>query len=212
MFIHMKAERGFLNVSLLGVTGLTRSLDVEGSDGAKLVAIAASQSYQSNPSLGVVKKCIELGHESVLEHVSFTFEVRDLSRAALAQLTRHRVASYTVESQRYVDYTKKPIRYIIPPSVSGESFVKDIERSVETYTKYINSGVPCEDARFVLPQAIACNLVFTMNVRELRHVFSLRLAKESQWEIRDLFNQCLKLVCKEAPELFEGYEDWEGNF
>lgn len=158
-----------------------------------------------------VEKLLNMGHESVFEHASFTFGVEGVSRVLLAQLTRHRLASFSVQSQRYVSY-ENGFGYIIPPRIEalGEEAVRRFQDQMETiqqwYTgwqKELGAGEGSnEDARFVLPNACETRILMTMNVRELRHFFSLRMCNRAQWEIREMAKQMHLLCLKTAPMLF----------
>ncbi len=151
------------------------------------------------------------GHLSVLEHATFTFAVEGVSRVLLAQLTRHRIASFSVQSQRYV--SMENFGYIIPPSIRelGEEAVQEYTRQMETmrgwYTAWQEklggkSGQTNEDARFVLPGACETRLLLSMNARELLHFFQLRCCNRAQWEIRKLADEMLRIAYKSAPSLF----------
>ncbi len=153
------------------------------------------------------------GHLSVAEHASFTFAVEGVSRSLLAQLTRHRIASFSVQSQRYVSMADG-FDYVIPPSISalGEEEEAEYEREMEQmhdwYCRWQEklggaSEAANQDARFVLPNAASTRLVMTMNARELRHFFLLRCCGRAQWEIREMAWQMLALCKKAAPALFE---------
>ena len=158
-----------------------------------------------------IGKLMSMGHESVLEHVSFTFGVEGVSRVLLAQLTRHRIASFSVQSQRYVSY-ETGFGYIIPESITalGEDAVRRFHEQMQTiegwYTdwqKLLGKGEKSnEDARFVLPNACETRIVVTMNVRELRHFFSLRMCSRAQWEIRKMAEEMFRLCFETAPALF----------
>ncbi len=158
-----------------------------------------------------VEKLLAMGHESVLEHASFTFGIEGVSRVLLAQLTRHRLASFSVQSQRYVSY-EKGFGYIVPPRIEalGEEAVQRFREQMETiqgwYTGWqqaLGTGEGSnEDARFVLPNACETRILMTMNVRELRHFFSLRMCNRAQWEIREMASQMHLLCLKTAPMLF----------
>ena len=145
------------------------------------------------------------GHESVLEHAVFTFRVEGLSRAALAQLTRHRLASFDVQSQRYVRING--VELVMPESIRYSDFYTEagslMEDVMNLYQRMTNAGIPAEDARYITPQAVPTTLIMTMNARELRHFFSMRCCNRAQWEIRQLADAMLKLCRKEAPTLFE---------
>lgn len=154
-----------------------------------------------------MKHSISSGHYSILEHWSATFAIEGVSRALLAQLTRHRIASFSVTSQRYVDMRK--FNYVTPETIDDSvltsvSYKALMEEINGLYCTLIAHGVPEEDARYILPNACCTNIVMTMNARELRHFLSLRCCNRAQWEIRELANEMLK-QCKEvAPNLFEG--------
>ena len=159
-----------------------------------------------------IKKLMDMGHESVMEHASFTFGVEGVSRVLLAQLTRHRIASFSVQSQRYVSYDKG-FGYIIPESIAalGEDAVRKYHEQMETiegwYRDWQNqlggTGEKSnEDARFVLPNACETRIMVTMNVRELRHFFSLRMCSRAQWEIRRMAEEMFRLCFETAPALF----------
>lgn len=185
--------------------------------GAKLCYSKANvnslmEKIEANDQTAFVEKIMGMGHESVLEHASFTFAIEGVSRILLAQLTRHRIASFSVQSQRYVSY-RDGFGYIIPPSIEnlGEEYVKEYEQQMDTmlgwYEKWQtvlgNSGEKSnEDARFVLPNACETRLLLTMNARELLHFFSLRMCERAQWEIRELAKQMFELVYEVAPTVF----------
>lgn len=154
-----------------------------------------------------VKRVTGYGHASVIEHASFTFSIEEVSRAMTHQLVRHRIASYTQQSQRYVTYDTLK-QYVIPPSINDNSeakkiFDKALESVSEAYNKLLQAGVPKEDARYILPNAAKTNIVVTMNARELRHFFNLRCCARSQWELREVAIEMLRQVKKIAPSLFE---------
>lgn len=155
----------------------------------------------------IIKRVIGYRHVSVIEHASFTFSVEDVSRAMTHQLVRHRVASYTQQSQRYVTYDTLE-KYVAPPSIADKAeakkmFDETLKRISETYKKLLKLGIPKEDARFILPNAAKTNIIVTMNARELRHFFNLRCCVRAQWEIREVATEMLKQVKKVAPALFE---------
>jgi thymidylate synthase (FAD) len=150
-----------------------------------------------------VNRIMNMGHESVLEHASFTFGVEGVSRVLLAQITRHRLASFSVQSQRYTGANPD---LVIPDSMCRAELVDDIikaRRAVEhLYVKAVRLGVPEEDARYLTFQAGETRMMVTMNVRELRHFFSLRCCNRAQWEIRALADEMLRLCKEVAPMLF----------
>lgn len=164
-----------------------------------------AEKVKKNPEK-FVQKLLDLGHESPLEHVTFTFGIEGVSRALLAQITRHRIASFSVQSQRYINH--EDFDYIVPPSIAalGEDAVGLYRSQMATcniwYEAWKDKGIPGEDARFVLPNACETRMIMTMNVRELFHFFSLRCCNRAQWEIRALAEEMLKLCIFAAPELF----------
>lgn len=171
-----------------------------------------------------------IGHASPIEHASFTFGIEGVSRSLLAQITRHRIASFSVQSQRYVK--NKALEYVLPPEIAAvpearEEFIKAMDEDMAHYEKiaailqekhtnaFIQQGddektaarkaekKAIEDARFVLPNACATKIVMTMNARSLMNFFSLRCCSRAQWEIRELATQMLKEVKAVAPHLFQ---------
>lgn len=158
-----------------------------------------------------VQKIMGMGHESVLEHASFTFGVEGVSRVLLAQLTRHRLASFSVQSQRYVSY-ENGFGYIMPPKIAelGQEAQAEYHRQMQQMHQWycqwqerLGTGEGSnEDARFVLPGACETRLMMTMNVRELRHFFSLRMCNRAQWEIRAMAKEMHRLCMEVAPALF----------
>jgi len=154
---------------------------------------------------------ISSGHLSTLEHVSFTFAIDGISRAASHQLVRHRLASYTQQSQRYVSFKSfAELSYITPSTIAARGFKGKFDEMVRSihdlYRQMIEAGVPAEDARFILPNAIETKLVMTMNARELIHVCSLRLCQRAQWEIQALFAKVKEEVAKVAPRIAAEFE------
>lgn len=155
-------------------------------------------------SLAGLKHAIKSGHESVLEHASFTFMLQNVSRVLLAQLTRHRLASYSVESQRYVSY-EDGFNVHIPTDNPKllDLYNAAIAYSEDIYKQLLEAGVDAEDARYVMPNAATTTIVVTMNARELRHFFRMRCCNRAQAEIRYVANEMLKLCKGVAYELFE---------
>ncbi len=150
-------------------------------------------------------KIIKMGHLSVLEHASFTFGIEGISRAASHQLVRHRLASYSQQSQRYVKFERP--EYVLPPTIGedGEKkrrFEDALEGAYALYKEFIDAGVPAEDARYLLPNAACTRIIVTMNARELLHFFRLRCCERAQWEIRDMATSMVVLVKEKAPFIF----------
>lgn len=147
------------------------------------------------------------GHESLIEHASATFEISGVSRVCTHQLVRHRIASYSQESQRYVDLSNP--EYVVPPSVAEDPEAMQIwreatDRLAEAYRRLRERGIFKEDARFLLPNATATRIVVTMNFRSWRHFIKERgLNRAAQWEIREVANRILDILYEQAPSVFE---------
>lgn len=153
-----------------------------------------------------IEKIVDSGHLSPLEHVKFTFAIEGVSRALTHQLVRHRIASYSQQSQRYV--AEKDFGYVIPPSIEkDENLKKEFQDIIAKIQKAYNEMLKIvegkgvkgekanEDTRYVLPQAAETKIVVTMNARELLHFFEERCCSRAQWEIRKLAYEIL-LICK----------------
>ncbi len=220
-----------LHVELLQYTG----------EPEKIISAAAKLCYSSSGVKEVLegldservekflKMLMDLGHESPIEHVSFTFGVEGVSRSLLAQLTRHRLASYSVKSQRYV--REGQFEFVTPPAIAADGkahalYVESMNNAQNTYNQladilsekylaeFIKEGIPekqaksqaekkaIEDARFVLPNACETKLIMTMNARSLMNFFHHRCCNRAQWEIQALANEMLRLVRSVAPTLF----------
>ena len=160
-----------------------------------------------------VKRVVASGHESPLEHVKFTFAIEGVSRALTHQLVRHRIASYSQQSQRYIK--EKSFDYVVPPlietnKVLRDEFTKIVKEIQASYNKILKrfeeKGITGEkanqDARFILPQATETKIVVTMNCRELLHFFSQRCCARAQWEIRNLANKMLEICKSHLPAVF----------
>lgn len=153
----------------------------------------------------LVGNIAEMGHLSTFEHVSFTFAIEGVSRVLTHQLVRHRIASYSQQSQRYVK--EHDFEYIVPPSVAANQeaqakFAALMETIRTTYDELVAMGVHQEDARYCLANATETKIVVTMNARSLLHFFELRCCTRAQWEIRQLAEAMLAEVRKVAPLLF----------
>lgn len=171
----------------------------------------------------------QIGHESPIEHASFTFGIEGVSRSLLAQITRHRIASFSVQSQRYVQ--EAHFSFVVPPEIENvpeakEEFLRAMQEDQRHYDRltallkarhkatFLRQGLSekqaesraqkkaIEDARFVLPNACATKMLCTMNARSLLNFFSLRCCNRAQWEIREVANQMLRLARGVAPRLF----------
>lgn len=154
----------------------------------------------------LVHKLVSMGHFSPIEHVSFTFAIEGVSRVLTHQLVRHRIASYSQQSQRYV--AEHNFENIMPPSIASrpeakakfEKLMVDIQN---LYNEFTEMGIANEDARYVLPNAAETKIVCTFNARSLMNFFQLRCCTRAQWEIRELANRMLAECKKVAPILFE---------
>ena len=188
------------------------------SMGAKLcyskADIAALEQTAKSPEF--IDRLTQMGHLSPIEHAVFSFGIEGVSRALLAQITRHRIASFSVQSQRYVNQSAKKgeFSYVIPPSIEalGTEAVQKFESQMNTMQKWYDEWVDAlgnageksnEDARFVLPNACETKMIVTMNARELLHFFALRCCNRAQWEIRERAWQMLALAMEKAPALFK---------
>ena len=157
-----------------------------------------------------ISKLTDMGHLSPIEHASFTFTVEGVSRSFLAQVTRHRIASFSVRSQRYV--SEDSFNYVIPPAIEdlGAAAVARFKGQMDTIMDWYRDWQAAlgrgeksnEDARFILPNACETKMIVTMNARELMHFFSLRCCNRAQWEIRSVAWLMLGEVIKVAPNLF----------
>ena len=211
------------------------------NDPEKTVAAAAKLCYSDahietlldgltpEKTAAFLQKLSDFGHASPIEHASFTFGIEGVSRTFLAQVTRHRIASFSVQSQRYVRL--EDFRYVIPPEIekipeAKAQFVKAMNEDAAKYLELVRTleeshtaelvaqGMPekaarakaakqaNEDARFVLPNACETKMVMTMNCRSLLNFFNLRCCNRAQWEIREAARQMLKLVLPLAPHIF----------
>lgn len=188
---------------------ITRYLCGDGTPEA-LLERAGRVCYRSEPCgnpAAFLRARLRDGHESIIEHASATFEINGISRVCSHQLVRHRLASYSQESQRYVDMSEPEL--VIPDAISGDpealAIWEDFAGEVTSAYRTLRArGARKEDARFVLPNATATRIVVTMNFRELRHFFHQRITPEAQWEIREMALRMLELVAPHAPTIFGG--------
>jgi thymidylate synthase (FAD) len=180
----------------------------------KLIETAARTCYQSQEKAKegtaekLLKRLLKMGHESPFEHAYATFRLSGVSRALTHQLVRHRLMAVSQQSQRYV--SEKAFEYVVPPSLDQEqeqAFHEDMETIRQMYSKWRNSGLKCEDARFVLPNACASQMVISANFREFRHIFEIRCAPEAQWEIRSCACEMLRQLYEHAPITFQELAD-----
>ena len=190
----------------------------------KVIAMASRTCYSALDLAGLdqktdtadnaayIRRVLASGHTSIAEHASFTFGLEGVSRTLLAQITRHRVASFSVQSQRYVSVAGAEVfDYVLPPRIRAlgpeaeEKFawqMKTMQRWYDEWSEALGQD-SAEDARFVLPGAAATRIVMTMNARELLHFFSLRMCNRAQWEVREAAWRMYELVYPLAPSVFE---------
>ena len=187
-------------------------------------AAKIAQKVDKKKAEQLIKQIISSGHTSTIEHAYFTFAIEGISRSLTHQLVRHRIASYSQQSQRYVDLSKDDMGYIVPPEIKKNKKLLDkyeeVMRLIEKeYKELVKSGVKPEDARFILPNACQTKIVVTMNARSLLNFFRERCCLRAQWEIRELAGKMLLEVKKVAPKIFENAGAscvstgicWEGN-
>lgn len=201
-----KIRKAKLNVELLNYTG----------EGELTAALAAKLCYSSADIKGLkekisseeqktfIEKIVSIGHHSVLEHVSFTFGIEGVSRALTHQLVRHRIASFSQKSQRYVKHGSD-FEYIVPETVESEfaeKYAEMMDQIGSLYDEMVKAGVPAEDARYILPNACETKIIVTMNARELLHYLQIRCCNRAQWEIREMSQRMLELVLDVAPSIF----------
>ncbi len=171
------------------------------------------EKIEAKDQAAFVEKLAAIGHLSPIEHVSFTFGIEGISRACTHQLVRHRLASYSQQSQRYV--REESFDYIIPPSIKEdpvlvkefEAFMAEAQRRYTAFLKHLEERgykgeAANQDARYLLPNAAETKIVATMNARELLHFFRVRCCNRAQWEIRALAEKMLGLVKAAAPTIF----------
>lgn len=161
-----------------------------------------------------VFKAIDMGHTSVLEHVKFTFSIKNISRTCTHQLVRHRLASYSQQSLRHTGIEDmEPEDFIVPRMIKRagaraiEDYRRRVEQCLEMYRKFIDYGIPKEDARFVIPMGVPTNITVTMNARELLHFFKLRISESAQWEIQKLAKKMLSKAKNVAPSIFREVDE-----
>lgn len=189
-------------------------------DAEKLIETAGRISYLSFDKQGkgtekaFIRMLIKNGHLSVLEHAYATFRISEISRAFTHQLVRHRLCSFTQQSQRYIDESN--FNYIEPESIRNNPkahsvFTEFISEAKKVYSELQRLGIKNENARFVLPNAVESQIVVTANFREWRHIIELRGSPNAQWEIRKVAIEILKILKKHTPTVFNDFEIDEEN-
>lgn len=183
---------------------IAKTNPIIGASDMQVVEEAACVCYNSEPTpdFRITKACYRDFHWSVLEHISFTFHIKGVSRALLAQLTRHRHASFSVRSQRYCQ--EDGFDYVNPfmeGTVAYDFFESDISEAQDNYKRYIEIGEKAENARAVLPNACCTELVLTMNARALIEASGKRLCTRAQAEIREMFQKMKEQVLIYSPTI-----------
>lgn len=197
---------------------------------SNVTATELTNNLTDEQAASFVEMLSEIGHESPIEHASFTFGIEGVSRSLLAQITRHRMASFSVKSQRYV--REGSFEYVTPPEIAADpealALYEEImaedqrkydrlaeilkEKHIKTFmaegkdektANRLAEKKAIEDARFVLPNSCETQMVMTMNARSLQNFFRIRCCRRAQWEIQDVANQMLALVSAVAPNLFK---------
>lgn len=168
---------------------------------------AVSRQVADEKQQTLVRKVMESGHGSTIEHVNFTFAISGVTRTLSHQLVRHRAGTaFDQQSQRYVSFKRRD-NYTVPDSIAkgelpdglGEQFQAAIDANLELYGQLLQAEVPAEDARFIFPNAMQTNLIMTVNLRQLIHMSGLRLCTMAQWEIRQLFKQIRHEIFRVSP-------------
>ncbi len=185
----------------------------------KVIEKAARTCYMSHGKITkcshkeFIKRLIGAGHLSVLEHALATFSLEGVSRALTHQLVRHRLCSYSQQSQRYV--REDNFQWVVPPDIKEDKNLKKeydecMKYLKDRYSSFLQNSVKAEDARFILPNACCTSIVFSANFRQLRHIIALRGSSKAQWEIRELFIKITELMKKIAPSCFYDFKvDYE---
>ncbi len=159
----------------------------------------------------LIKKVINKGHHSVLEHATATFRIKGGSRVFTHEMVRHRLMSPSQESQRYVEYGKTTeYEFVLPPAVEQSRFKDNFKKKAleakELYSDMVKEGIPKEDARYILPNATVSEIVISANFREWRHIFQVRCVSRAHWEIREICLKMLKIMKEKAPIVFWDFD------
>ena len=186
--------------------------DFDGADVLKFIERCGRTCYQSEKNITAdsaekfVRNLIKRGHESVLEHFSATFKII-CDRGVMAELTRHRLASFSVESTRFNDYSKNKLQFIKPQWQEQTFLYRAWENSMiqaeEKYLQMRQSGARPEQARSILPNSLKTEIVMTANLRELRYILKLRTAKDAHPQMRQIANMILDILKEKLPVVFE---------
>jgi thymidylate synthase (FAD) len=164
----------------------------------------------------LIKKVIRKKHHSVLEHALATFRIKGGSRVFTHELVRHRLMSPSQESQRYVQYGRtRDFDVVVPPTIKDslfhERYLTMAAQAERLYTEMVNADIPKEDARYVLPNGTTSEIVISANMREYRHIFTIRCHPRAHWEIRMICLKMLRILKREVPIVFWDFEIDEEN-
>jgi thymidylate synthase (FAD) len=188
-----------MNIDLVAIT----------PDPERVIEMAARTCYDSADKIAegtaadLLPKLLAMGHESPFEHAYATFRIAGCSRAMTHQLVRHRLMAVCQKSQRYV--SEKEFEYVVPPAIREKypaEFAADMEAIRDMYRRWKERGARNEDARFVLPNACATDIVISANFREFRHIFKVRCSPHAQWEIREACEKMRASLNEKAPHVF----------
>ena len=205
------SEKWVATVELLAIT----------PNAEKLIESCGRTCYESHDKITedshkkLIRHLMKSGHTSVFEHACATFRITDVSRSLTHQLVRHRMASPSQKSQRYVK--EKNFDYVIPDSIANnDKAMAKYEMGMiyieNLYNDLVKDGIKKEDARYVLPNACSTVIDMTFNFRSMFNLFALRGDKHAQWEIRRMVMEILDIVKEHAPTVFESYEnDWDND-
>lgn len=200
--------------------GLWKSIDDVPNNAVEKVELDAKTD-------ALIERLFRRGHYGPFEHPSITFAVKGVSRVTMAQITRHRLMSFDVQSMRYVDFEDKeaitPKSLVDPEHASRETgevelragdqeffrtaYEKQCNASLEMYRELVDAGVPKEDARFVLPLGMPVNMTFSGNARTMLHVLDMRNKGDAQWEVREMSQRMLEELKNWMPKTFNYYEE-----
>jgi thymidylate synthase (FAD) len=200
-----------MQVRLIAITRYLGGADSTAHGAEALIEHAGRICYRSQAkgtpesTARFIRKRVQEGHESIIEHGCASFEISGISRACSHQIVRHRLASYSQESQRYVDMSNP--EWVVPADIAADPealaiWTDSLAQIQEAYRRLRARGIKKEDARFLLPNAAATRLIMTANFRELLHLFRIRIAPDAQWEIRQVCVRMLEAAYEQAPSVF----------
>lgn len=193
-------------IKLMAITIGAEDLCARAMRGCQATSSAHAIKLTKERTRELIKLAIQSGHESVLEHAVLTYSISNVSRIMTHQLVRHRIASYSQQSARAIDVSEGYV--MLPTSIYNsdcrEEYIEMSNNILSFYKKMVDVvGIPKEDARYIVPNGILTNIVVTMNARELRHFFKMRLSKDAQWEIRSVAKEMLYIAYSELPNIFK---------